>query len=294
MDAKFAPVEIGEAVTLRGGCLAKAEILETRQTHCGKTFVKIEKTAPWLARAVTGKPHSGRPLSRTNIIEAMRAKLHTGTIPAEAPASADAPDDPMAAMDYEDMADASAVAEPNLESPPKQRKRLRRLRVEAEQLVSMAIATESWGGVAGIHGSEERRVTLLACARHLWLHVDDLAWFINAMRHQYSTGGVPPVQKDATGHTADQRNVWWSFRDSAWVCRAKHEGRTYVKTICVTRLAKRGHDGYELTKTNAYDALCDWQRHVEAGGEPGEGAIPMDADEAGADAEAAAGIGAAV
>ena len=102
------------------------------------------------------------------------------------------------------------------------------------------------------------------------------------------------MRKDATGHTADQRNVWWSFRDSAWVCRAKHEGRTYVKTICVTRLAKRGHDGYELTKTNAYDALCDWQRHVEAGGEPGEGAIPMDADEAGADAEAAAGIGAAV
>ena len=91
------------------------------------------------------------------------------------------------------------------------------------------------------------------------------------------------MRKDATGHTADQRNVWWSFRDSAWVCRAKHEGRTYVKTICVTRLAKRGHDGYELTKTNAYDALCDWQRHVEAGGEPGEGAIPMDADEAGAD-----------
>ena len=175
MDAKFAPVVIGEAVTLRGGCLSKAEILETRQTHCGKTFVKIEKTAPWLARAVTGKPHSGRPLSRTNIIEAMRAKLHTGTIPAEAPASADAPDDPMAAMDYEDMADASAVAEPNLESPPKQRKRLRRLRVEAEQLVSMAIATESWGGewpastVVGNGGSHCWRVrSISGWASKLW------------------------------------------------------------------------------------------------------------------------------
>ena len=159
---------------LEGGCLAKAEILETRQTHCGKTFVKIEKTAPWLARAVTGKPHSGRPLSRTHIIEAMRAKLHTGTIPAEAPASADAPDDPMAAMDYEDMADASAVAEPNLVSPPKQRKRLRRLRVEAEQLVSMAIATESWGGwpastVVGNGGSHCWRVRgISGCTSMTW------------------------------------------------------------------------------------------------------------------------------
>ena len=78
-----------------------------------------------------------------------------------------------------------------------------------------------------------------------------------------------------------------SFRDAAWVCRAKHAGRTYVKTICV------GRDSYHAITIDAYDALCDWQQHVEAGGDHGAGAIPDEAesslvnsDEPNADAEA--------
>ena len=278
VDADFADLEICHAVTVKGGCLKKEELLETRRTRCGKTFVKLDKTAPWLSRVVTGKAPCGRPLSRTNIIEFMRAQLHKSQIADEAPAATDDPGDPMAAMDYDDMEHASAVAEPGLATPHKHRKRTRRRRVDAEQIVSMAFPADILDGFADIHGDGGRRVRLLACAKNLWLHVGDLAWVIRVIRHQYSTGGIPPLSKGDVGTTSDQRNVWWGFRDSAWLCRAKYAGRTYVKTLGVTRRVKRDRSVYEATKNNAYVAICEWQRRVEAGDDPGTGVTIVQSD----------------
>ena len=178
VDADFADLEIGHAVTVKGGCLKKEELLETRRTRCGNTFVKLDKTAPWLSRVVTGKAPCGRPLSRTNIIEFMRAQLHKSQIADEAPAATDDPGDPMAAMDYDDMEHASVVAEPAFATPHKHRKRTRRFRVEAEQIVSMAFPADILHGFPDIHGDGGRRVTLLACAKHIWLHEGDVAWVL--------------------------------------------------------------------------------------------------------------------
>ena len=157
----------------------------------------------------------------------------------------------------------------------------------------MAFPADILDGFADIHGDGGRRVTLLACAKHIWLHVRDVAWVIRVMRHQYSTGGIPPLSKGDVGKSSDQRNVWWGFRDSAWLCRAKYAGRTYVKTLCVTRRAKRDRAEYEATKNNAYVAICEWQRRVEAGDDPGTGVTIVQSDpsadevsEPAADAEA--------
>ena len=68
--------------------------------------------------------------------------MHKSHIADEGPAATDDQDDPMAAMDYDDMEHASAVAEPALATPQKHRKRTRRLRVEAEQIVSMAFPAD--------------------------------------------------------------------------------------------------------------------------------------------------------
>ena len=86
------------------------------------------------------------------------------------------------------------------------------------------------------------------------------------------------MSKGDVGNTSDQRNVWWGFRDSAWLCRAKYAGRTYVKTLGVTRLAKRDRSEYEATKNNAYVAICEWQRRVEAGDDPGTGVTIVQSD----------------
>ena len=166
--------------------------------------------------------------------------------------------------------------------------------------MNMGLNTDLNGG--------QRRGTLLARAKHIWLHVDDLAWFIKVMRHQYNTGGVPPVPMGEASTFANPHNhISWSFRDSAWVCRAKYDGRTYVKTLAIARRAKHGHNENEaggdpgarrrIMKEVTLGALCEWQRLVEAGGDPGVDAMLADADDAGADAEAAAapaGVQAAV
>ena len=168
----------------------------------------------------------------------MRPQLRKIQLAGEAPAATDDPGDPMSAMDYDDMEHASAVAEPALATPHKHRKRTRRLRVEAEQIVSMAFPADILDGFADIHGDGGRRVTRLSCANHRWQDVGDLAWVVRVMRHQYSTGGIPPLSKGDVGNTSDHHNVWWGFRDSAWLCRAKYAGRTYVKTLGVTRRAQ--------------------------------------------------------
>ena len=86
------------------------------------------------------------------------------------------------------------------------------------------------------------------------------------------------MSKGDVGNTAEQRNVWWSFRDSAWLCRAKYAGRTYVKTVGITRRVKRDHTEYETAKNDAYDAICEWQRRVEAGDDPGTGVTIVQSD----------------
>ena len=293
VDADFADLEIGHAVTVKGGCLKKEELLETRRTRCGNTFVKLDKTAPWLSRVVTGKAPCGRPLSRTNIIEFMRAQLHKSQIADEAPAATDDPGDPMAAMDYDDMEHASAVAEPALATPRKHRKRTRRLRVEAEQIVSMAFPADILDGFADIHGDGGRRGHTVVMRKSYmagrWRCCMGHTSHAPPVLHRRN----PPLSKGDVGNTSDQRNVWWGFRDSAWLCRAKYAGRTYVKTLGVTRRAKRDRSEYEATKNNAYVAICEWQRRVEAGDDPGTGVTIVQSDpsadevsEPAADAEA--------
>ena len=86
------------------------------------------------------------------------------------------------------------------------------------------------------------------------------------------------MSKGDVDNTADQRNVWWGFRDSAWLRRAKFAGQTYVKTLGVTRRAKRDRAEYEATKTKAYADICEWQRRVEGGGDPGTGVTIVQSD----------------
>ena len=186
VDADFADLEIGHAVTVKGGCLKKEELLETRRTRCGKTFVKLDKTAPWLSRVVTGKAPCSRPLTKTTIIEFMRAQLHQSQIADEATEANDDTGDQMAGMSYDDM-EPSAVAEQAPATPRKHRKRMRRLRVQAEQIVPMAFPADILDGFADTHGDGGRRATLLSCAKHIWLRDVDVEWVIRVMRHQYLT-----------------------------------------------------------------------------------------------------------
>ena len=74
VDVDFADLEIGHAVTVKGGCLKKEELLETRRTRCGNTFVKLDKTAPWLSRVVTGKA----PLRQAAVAH-KHYRVHEGT-----------------------------------------------------------------------------------------------------------------------------------------------------------------------------------------------------------------------
>ena len=66
------------------------------------------------------------------------------------------------------------------------RKRQRRYRVEAEGVMKLNMPTYGAEG-----GSATRQVTCLAAATHVWLEIGDMEWFLQAMHHQYTNGGVP-------------------------------------------------------------------------------------------------------
>ena len=150
----------------------------------------------------------------------------------------------------------------------------------------MELPDDTIGG--DIHGGGDdakrcrtRQATQLACAKHIWFSVDDLDWFISAMNHQFTTGGIPPVQKDATQATTPQTNISWNFRDSRWEGRAKQSDKWYRRAVAPRRV-RRGNGeipeaSYAVMKQGSYDELCQWQSLVEEGGEPGQWAAMEEA-----------------
>ena len=175
----FKKIEFKEAMILNEGYLTKPEVVEVRKSRRGATFVKLGKRLSWLARAITGKPPSGRPLTRTSVLEVMRAKLHQGFSASEEQLAV-AADDPMQELNYDN---SPAVA---TGTPMKTRKRQRRYRVQAEDVMKLDMPTYGAEG-----GSATRQVTCLAAATHVWLEIGDMEWFLQAMHHQYTNGGVP-------------------------------------------------------------------------------------------------------
>jgi hypothetical protein len=272
VSSDFNAVSIGQAVTVSGGLLKKEEMVESRKTRCGRTFVKIDKSAVWLSKAITGSPPCGRPLMRTNIIETMKGKLHRMPSP-ESMLGAEV-EDPMLDMVYDDMPPVL----PCVETPQKPLKRKRRYKVqhsvEREEVIAM-VMEDIYSSGDGV----KETVTLLACAKNIWLEDKALPWFMKAMHYQYTTGSVPQVVKDhEMGGTAPQQNVWWNFRDDAWCCRAKHlgDGKYYSKTLGLAHRHKRSKEPdetYATIKDKAYNALCKWQASIMAGGDPTE-AVP--------------------
>ena len=120
---------------------------------------------------------------------------------------------------------------------------------------------------------------------HCWHAQSIYGWTLAMLHGSYESCATstpqaesPPVSKGDVGHTSDQRNVWWGFRDSAWLCRATYAGRTYVKSLSVMLLCRRDCSEYEATKNNAYVAICEWQRRVEAGDDPGTGVTIVQSD----------------
>jgi hypothetical protein len=181
-------VNIGQAVAVCGGLLKKQEMVESRKTRCGKTFVKIEKNAVWLSKAITGHaPCGGRPLVRTNIMETMKGKLHSMPSP-------------------ESMLGALRTPRGRPLRWPRPKKTLKRQRrykvhhsVEREQVIAM-VMEDIYGSGDGV----KETVMLLACAKNIWLEDKALPWFLKAMHYQYTTGCVPQVLKENVGRTAPQ------------------------------------------------------------------------------------------
>jgi hypothetical protein len=163
----------------------------------------------------------------------------------------------------------------------KTRKRQRRYRVEAEDALKLDMPTYGAEG-----GSATRQVTCLAAATHVWLEIGDMEWFLDAMHHQYTKGGVPRVQRsnDTSSH---QSGVSWCSRDSCWLAAARDSSNNLVQNnFCVVMKAKRANkdakqqgleddeDGQEESsmygdyKSQAYDAAVCWQRQIEEGDSP--------------------------
>ena len=127
-------------------------------------------------------------------------------------------------------------------------------------------------------GSATRQVTCLADAAHIWLEIGDMEWFLQAMHHQYTNGGVP---------SSPESGVRWCFRDSCWIAVARDSSNNLAqKNFCVVMKAKRANkdakqqgleddeggqeapSSYDDYNSQAYDAAVCWQRQIEEGDSP--------------------------
>ncbi len=222
---KWHPVSFATTLSFTGGYQNKSFTIETKEieTHaCVTAFVKLEKRAEWLCKAVAGNKANVRDtLKRSQLFAELRDKLTEGSnhpaavaVPAEQQSAGIDADDPMEAL--VPLGDDSSIKD--------NRKRKSRTTVYQPKRAKSSIVTVDmpdkertrWPGCKAT-----RKVKLLAASTNsTWIAIDDIEWLIHWLHDEMSTGGVTLEEHDAAGDitancAAPGVHIRWDF-NGAW------------------------------------------------------------------------------
>ena len=189
-------------------------------------FVKLDKSADWVLKAVGGTSARRGMLRRTTIVEDLKAKLTTEDLSAVADRH---DDDPMAELG-------------ELETVSRKRKyvRKRKFKVVSVDMPQCEPTRHP--------DSKERRVIRLlgTSTSSVWIALSDVAWLLTWLSDAVSTGGVPlPTKAELNANSPAVAGVsfQWDF-DDAWeavILSGPDSGtvvRTCVSDFCEEKWAK--------------------------------------------------------
>ena len=260
-----------------------------------ESFTPVSKSEAWLAEAVAAKHVTSRCLKRSAVFQHLREAMRTGAgLPEEAAllrsASRGAPaaaglDARLAALSYgEDPED------PILATPAPKRRKSRAKLAEVAHVASSPEKTQRAKGTDGplvvrmkptasAGAGQLVNVTVVARGTKLLLAVSSVPWLIKYLAQELEDGGVAVEEEasavaDEAAAAASPGTIFWDFRDSAWVARAKRpsgtgEGYVSRRVAIARRMLTPGDSLYGLTRTDAkavaFEELRLWREAVSEG-----------------------------
>ena len=226
-EKTFKPIEIEWAISVKGGFRSKPTIVESKEIH-KKHYVKVSNQNGWLCEIVAGECTRRGPLARTSLINDIKALISSAKEPILQEGVPE--DDPMAKLDYDDEGENEEPSakrhhtkegylrdsgETRLKNTRRDRRRSKGDTERAVTIIMPARAPQT-------HPDDvsKKEVTVLNTADVVWLWVNDIPWFIQYLRDQVITGGVPLMRK-----TYNKKEECWGvhaiWRDGALHAKAK-------------------------------------------------------------------------
>ena len=187
-------------------------------------FVKLDKSFEWMVKAVGGPKAQRGFLSRTTLVETLRAHMLRDSIapPPSAVANGDDPD-PMAAL---------CNVEGEMDTPKKKRRYTRK-----RKGMVMEVDMPQCEPTRHPNCDSRKKVRLLGLSTNqVWLSLADVPWLLQWLVDAVSTSGVPVLHDAAL--TANSPavagvNFKWDFEDSweAMILVGPNTGSTIVSSV---------------------------------------------------------------
>mgnify|MGYP001223593154 FL=1 len=226
----IAPVKLTKQWSIAGGRLGKpfglTDVKDIDTPQGTVSFVKIDKNADWLLKAILGTANKGA-LRRSTLFSSLGEKLTHGVAD---PASRWTPNGVPESPSSSAVADAPspAVAESEPCDPMSQLEE-----ISSENVTPKKRKTQ--GAYKSIRGqtmpeyeplshpgrTEDRKIRLLPTSTvSLWLCIEDIPWLVRWLSDELRSGGVPlpksdPLDALECNCDADNVHIRWDF-NGAW------------------------------------------------------------------------------
>ena len=283
---QWAPVQIQQGLTIKGGLMRKAQVVPTKLfDYEGRqvTMVAISKSELWLSPIVAGTCASTRPLSRCQIFKRIWDLLGGGPLQPTHALQADK----MADLNFEDdVADADGSPSSPVSQKHKRSKvpnKLREAVVDRVGVPASASAAAVLGpaGAGGAAAADLRHVIAARDKTKLYLEVDALSWLVQFVREEIVTGGVAAVVDEPVPDAASSGpNIFWDFHNDCWAARTKGSScKDAVRTRSFVKCRmKPGKDLENCTFAEAKQRVYEELAANIADGLPLEDAGAIDGD----------------
>ena len=246
-------------------------------------FTPVSKSEPWLVEAVASKHVTTRCLKRSTVFQDLRQAALRSTGDSTFAPTAVGQDRRLAALHYDEDVEDQVVSTP----VPKKRRQAKP-QEEAHGVASpeKALAGAGMGVPVVVRmrptasaGAEKLvNVNVVLRGQRLLLGVSSVPWLVKYLAQELEDGGVAVEEEASAAADASAGTIYWDFRDSAWVARAKTPGGENVtkRTSIHRRMTTPGDSLCGLSRTDAkaaaHEELRSWREAVLEGQLAPEGA----------------------
>ena len=224
MATPLSPIKLVKQWSVEGGALGKSIGLDTKDIDTPNgtvAFVKLDKNADWLLKAILGTANKGA-LRRATLFSTLTRRLHetvADPLSEWTPECAPASSSTSAVAEDERCDPMSQLVEISSESATPTKKRKSYTSKRGQNKIT-SVSMPEFEPTSHPDRKERRQVRLLALSTtSVWLCIEDIAWLVKWLSDELRSGGVPLESNDPVGALecnceAEHVHIRWDFGGS--------------------------------------------------------------------------------